>query len=119
MKVRSIDELEEIIAKEYAWRRKELTNIKNLSLSSKKQIKTTLLKSGVCLLYSHWEGFVKQASIAYCEYINHKGLTYKQLITNFHVCAILDEFQGQYPHRNFKSIFNIIYQPALFLSSRP
>jgi len=114
MKIRSIDELEQLIAKEYSWRRKELTNFKNLSLSTKNQMKSTLLKSAIALLYSHWEGFVKKASIAYCEYINHQGLRYEQLICNFHVCAILNEFQGQYPHRNFKSAFRVLNERAIY-----
>ncbi len=113
MKVRSIDELEDLVSKEYSWRRKELTNIKNLSMSSKKHIKITLLKSGIALLYSHWEGFVKKVSIAYCEYINHQGLKYEKLRKNFHVCLLLDEFQGQYPHRNFKSVLSIVDGSAL------
>jgi len=118
MKVRSIDELENVISKEFSWRRKELTNIRNLSLSSKKHMKTTLLRSGIVLLYSHWEGFVKKVSIAYCEYINHKGLRYEQLITTFHVCALLEEFQGQYPHRNFKSALSIVDGTAISLSNK-
>lgn len=118
MKVRSIDELESIVAKEFSWRRKELTNIKNLSLSSKKHIQKTLLRSGIILLYSHWEGFVKNISIAYCEYINNKGLRYNQLINTFHVCALLGEFQGQYPHRNFKSALSIVNGTALPLNNK-
>lgn len=97
MKVRSIDELENIIAREYSWRRKELTNIKNLTLSSRNHIKETLLRSCLVLLYSHWEGFVKNISIAYCEYLNFQGLCYRDLKQNFHVCAIINEYQGQYP----------------------
>lgn len=118
MKVRSIDELEDIVSREFSWRRKELTNIRNLSLSARSQIKLTLLKSGVGLLYSHWEGFVKKASIAYCEYINYQGLKYKQLKRNFHVCALLDVFEGQYPHRNYKSALSIIDGSALPLENK-
>ncbi|ALQ51647.1 MAE_28990/MAE_18760 family HEPN-like nuclease [Nitrosomonas ureae] len=115
MKIRSIDELENVISKEFAWRRKELSNIRNLSLSARKQTQLILLKSGVGLLYSHWEGFVKKSSIAYCDYINFQGLKYKQLKKNFHVCALLDVFEGQYPHRNFKSTLSVVDGSALQL----
>ncbi|AQT61454.1 MAE_28990/MAE_18760 family HEPN-like nuclease [Cellvibrio sp. PSBB023] len=118
MKVRSLDELENIISREYSWRRKELTNIKNLTLSSRSHIKTTLLKSSLTLLYSHWEGFVKKASIAYCEYLNFQGLCYQDLTQNFHVCALINEFQGQYPPRNFKSSFGIVTGKSLRLSEK-
>ena len=115
MKIRSLDELEQFIAREFSWRRKELTNLKNLSLSSKDQIRCTLLKSSVALLYAHWEGFVKKSSIAYCEYINHQSLNYEQLTDNFSVCAVLNEFQGQYPHKNFKSLFKVLNGNEIFL----
>jgi hypothetical protein len=118
MKVRSLDELENIISREYSWRRKELTNIKNLTLSSRSHIKTTLLKSSLTLLYSHWEGFVKKISIAYCEYLNFQGLCYQDLTQNFHVCALINEFQGQYPPRNFKSSFGIVTGESLRLSEK-
>ncbi len=108
MKIRSLNELEDIIAKEFAWRRKELTNIKNLCLSSRCHIKSTLLKLAITLLYSHWEGFVKKSSIAFCEYINGKNIPYNNLIFNFHVCAILESFQGQYPHKNFQSALSLV-----------
>jgi len=114
MKIRSLDELEQLIAHEFSWRRKELTNLKNLSLSSKRPIQSTLFKSSVSLLYSHWEGFVKKSSIAYCEYINHQGLNYGQLIGNFSVCAVISEFQGQYPHKNFKSLFRVLNDKDIF-----
>ena len=116
MKVRSIVELEDIIAKEYAWRRKELTNIKQLSLTAKKYNQELLFKSGITVLYSHWEGFVKQASIVFCEYINHQGIAYHDLNHNFHVCAVINYFQGQYPHRNYKSIFSVINKSSIDLS---
>lgn len=118
MKVRSLDELENIISKEYSWRRKELTNIKNLTLASRSHIKETLLKSSLTLLYSHWEGFIKKVSIAYCEYLNFQGLCYQDLVKNFHVCALINEFQGQYPPKNFKSSYCIVTDESLRLSEK-
>lgn len=118
MKVRTIDELEALISKDYAWRRKELTNIKQLCLTSKKPLKNTLQKSGITLLYSHWEGFVKKSSIVLCEYINGKGISYNDLIHNFHVCAIIDYFQGQYPHKNYKLALSIVDGSCLQLTNK-
>jgi len=45
-------------------------------LTAKKYNQELLFKSGITVLYSHWEGFVKQASIVFCEYINHQGIAY-------------------------------------------
>lgn len=107
MKVRSIDELEDVIAQEYSWRRKELTNIKNLALTNKSHTQKLLLKTAVVLLYSHWEGFIKKISIAFCDYLNFQGLKYRDVNSNFHVCAVMNNFQG-YPPRNYNSVFKIV-----------
>ncbi len=92
--------------------------MKNLTLSSRSHIKSTLLKSSLALLYSHWEGFIKSISIAYCEYLNSQGLCYQNLKRNFHVCSLINEFQGQYPPRNFKSSYSIVTNESLRLKEK-
>jgi hypothetical protein len=72
----------------------------------------------VTLLYSHWEGFVKKVSIAYCEYLNFQGLCYQDLTKNFHVCALINEFEGQYPPKNFKSSYSIVIGESLRLNEK-
>ena len=111
MKIRSINELEDVLAKEYSWRRKELTNLRNLASTSSSPMKNTLLRCGVALLYAHWEGFVKRISIAYCDYINFQGLKYSEVQRNFHVCALISRFKGQYPPSNFKTCISIVTHP--------
>lgn len=108
MKVRSVDELEDYISKEYAWRRKELTNIRNTALSSRNSMKNLLLKASVSILYSHWEGFIKNISIAFCEYLNSQGFKYQDLKPNFHVFNILNYFDGQFPYKKFDSYLEIV-----------
>ena len=108
MKIRSIDQLENYLNAELSWRQKELAHFEKLILSSRKAIKTTLIKTGVVLLYSHWEGFVKTAAIAFCEYINSKGIPYKDLTVNFRVNAVLNHFKSQQSNANFYSILKII-----------
>ena len=118
MKVRSIDELEEILSNEYSWRRKELTNLRNLAATSRSPIKNTLLRCGVALLYAHWEGFVKRISIAYCEYINYQGIRYREVRSNFHVCAFFEKYQGQYPPKNFETYLRIVSGTAYSLDEK-
>ncbi|QTR44525.1 hypothetical protein J9253_10715 [Thiothrix litoralis] len=118
MKIRSLDELENAIAMDFIWRRKEITNFRNLALSSKHHTKTMLMKVGIALLYSHWEGFVKKSAMIFCEYINGKGVKYKDLICNFHVCSVIEYFQGQYPYQNFKSTFRLVDGSAVSLDSK-
>ncbi|TAL65891.1 MAG: hypothetical protein EPN88_09295 [Bacteroidetes bacterium] len=115
MKIRSIGEFEDIVAKEYSWRRKELTNIRNLSLSSEMDIKKILLKSGIVFLYSHWEGFVKKVAIAYCEYINHQGLRYKQLIPGLCASVLLEKFNFEEKgiRQNYKTVLSLVDRTVL------
>ena len=39
----------------------------------------TLVRAGVTLLYAHWEGFVKNSSLLYLNYINNQMLNYNEL----------------------------------------
>lgn len=44
---------------------------------------TTLIRAGVPLLYAHWEGFIKQASQFYLEYVSNQRLKYSELSSCF------------------------------------
>lgn len=108
MKIRSTDELEEYISREFAWRRKELTNLRNLALSAKDSTKNLMLKVSITTLYSHWEGFVKNAAIAYCMLLNKKKLKYSELTSNFKVYSILNSFKEGFPHKKFSSYIEVV-----------
>ncbi|TYQ27297.1 MAE_28990/MAE_18760 family HEPN-like nuclease [Pseudanabaena sp. UWO310] len=90
MKIRTLEELSDKLAKDLVWRKRELSEIKSLieqkSLSPQKH--NVLLKGGVCILYSHWEGFVKLAASSYLEYVIAKKLKYNQLSKNFLALAM-------------------------------
>ena len=43
------------------------------------------------MLYAHWEGFVKEASTYYVEYVARKNLKYSQLASNFLTLAVKRE----------------------------
>lgn len=107
MKIRSADELEDFIASEYAWRRKELTNLRGIALSARKSASENLLRSLIPILYAHWEGFVKQIAIAKLTYIVSKGLKYKDLNDSFLAYAAFEAFDGQIPVKRFEAISKI------------
>lgn len=69
MKIRSSFEAHEKLDNEISWRKKEIINLRNrLSLSTNYDAET-FAKCLVLISYSHWEGFVKNASVIYLTYI--------------------------------------------------
>ena len=83
MTIRTFDELSDSLSSELAWRKKELSDLKffieqNATSRLRKQV---LSRSGVTLLYAHWEGFVKLCGSHYLEYIamqRHKNNELKE-----------------------------------------
>ncbi len=90
MSVRTAEQLNAKLAEDLIWRKKELSEVKSLieakDVSSSKH--NALIRSGVCILYAHWEGFVKLASNSYLEYVAMKKLPYDQLSSNFLALAM-------------------------------
>ncbi len=64
MKLNTAEQLSDRLSHDLAWRKKELSEVKSLvetrSFSDSKH--KALVRSGICLLYAHWEGFVKLAA---------------------------------------------------------
>lgn len=82
MKVRSREQLVDLLDAELGWRRKELTFIKSNVKTNSANYKT-FLRSGILLLYAHWEGFIKNACEFYLSYVKCQRLTYIELKENF------------------------------------
>lgn len=95
MSIRTTEQLVDRLSDDLSWRKKELSEIKSLveSRSVSDQRNKALVRSGICLLYSHWEGFVKFAANSYLEYIKSKDLTYKELSSNFLALAMKEKLK--------------------------
>ena len=84
MSVRTVEDLYDHLSSDMAWRKKELTMLKGMIISSTSHsMEDALLRSGIALLYAHWEGFVKLSASTYLEYIRKRRLPYQQLSNNF------------------------------------
>lgn len=79
MKIRSVPELVDFLDEDLAWRKRELTTMWFLVARSRHHERAAMLRAGVCILYAHWEGFVKNAATAYVNYVALKGLRYCDL----------------------------------------
>ncbi|MFM6308188.1 MAG: MAE_28990/MAE_18760 family HEPN-like nuclease, partial [Dolichospermum sp.] len=93
MKIRTLEQLSDKLAQELAWRKKELSILKSLidSKSSETAKRNALLRSGITMLYAHWEGFVKVSANSYVEFVAMQKLSYNQLANNFIALAMKDQ----------------------------
>lgn len=53
---RTLDILEKLIAKEYAWRITELSNFRNSVIQAKGKAKDGMIRAGISLLFAHGKG---------------------------------------------------------------
>lgn len=95
MNIRTAEQLSDKLSDDLAWRKKELSEVKALveakNVSSQRH--QALVRSGVCILYSHWEGFVKLAANSYLEFVRSQRLTYKELTSNFLALAMKEKLK--------------------------
>lgn len=80
MKIRELEELQTLLDKSMAERKKELLDIKLLINSTKNPI---LCKVGIALLSAHFEGFIKQAANYYVIHVGSQNKKLCELQTNF------------------------------------
>ena len=94
MKIRTSEHLVDFLSAELAWRKKELAIL--ISLVRKNQHNPgksqALIRSGVAVLYAHWEGFVKAAGTSYLHYVARQSLQYKDLTLPFRALAVKKKF---------------------------
>ena len=84
MKIRTLEELSDFLDSEIAWRKQELSYVKSLQAKHRfKAAAEPLIRSGITLLYAHWEGFVKSAGDAYVHYVSRRNLRYAELVPAF------------------------------------
>lgn len=93
MKIRTIDELQDAIDREMAWRKRELTAIKANISQARLFAKDTALRSGIALLYAHWEGSIKNIASYYLSYVSNLSLPYNKLKRNFLAVSIKERLK--------------------------
>jgi hypothetical protein len=90
MKIRTLENLNQRLTDDLIWRKIEIADLKGLidnrNFSTSKH--NTLLRSGVTILYAHWEGFIKTAASSYLEFVARQKLTYDELAINFVAIAM-------------------------------
>lgn len=66
------------------WRKRELTTLK-LSIENKSQsgAKDHHYRAAICLLYAHWEGYIKKCADDFLEFVENQGYDLQNLTPQF------------------------------------
>ncbi len=83
MKIRTKNELKDILDKDFGWRIKELSYLLLIVKHDTGKALGVSLRSSILLLYAHWEGFIKNAAMAYLNFVKNQNLTYEELVNCF------------------------------------
>lgn len=94
MKIRSESELNDFLNEESSWRKRELSTIFLLASSRRAHEQQAMLRSSVCILYAHWEGYIKKTATCYLNYVALKGLKYRDLAPNLVALGMRPQLQA-------------------------
>ena len=83
MMIRSLNHLTEHLDDELSWRKKELTTLRFRLAQCRDHERGLLTRAALCLLYAHWEGFVRVAATCYVDYVVRQGIHLRDLTPNF------------------------------------
>jgi hypothetical protein len=88
-KIRTASQLNDLMDSEFAWRKKELHEVKVIVWRNQRtHLQAVSVRSALAMLYAHWEGFVKQVGSAYLEFVSRQGIAHSQLSDCFLALAI-------------------------------
>lgn len=82
-KIHTLEQLDDKISEESSWRMHELTTARRITQQAHGSAQIASLRSGVLILYAHWEGWIKNVSQLYIRYVNTKKYRLEQLSPAF------------------------------------
>ena len=82
MNTGSLLRLTRSLDRQLSWRKKELTALKFWVENGDENVRNTIIRASLCLLYAHWEGFVKEAAIYYVRFVAQQGLKFRDVTPN-------------------------------------
>jgi hypothetical protein len=101
-KLRTVNDLQDLLDMEFAWRLKEIADMKRAVRGSTGLSQDTLIRAGIPLFYAHWEGFVKATAEAYIRFVSLQRLRYSELTSAFVVFGVKRHLQSLAESRKAK-----------------
>ena len=84
MKSNGIEDVEDELVEDLAWRKREMINLSfAVEAESTDLQKSVLVRAGISLLCAHWEGYIRHAANAYIMLISSQKIKVKELKDNF------------------------------------
>lgn len=94
MKIRTVEEFHDIINNDFAWRRKELSELLSDIEQAKPMQLDKSLRAGIVLLYAHWEGFLKNLAENYLIFIDFRKHKYSELKECFIAISLKNQIKS-------------------------
>jgi hypothetical protein len=66
-----------------------------------------MLRSGITVLYAHWEGFISAGALSYLEYISNLNLEYRSLKVSFRAFAIRSQLHTATESSKIEKMINV------------
>ncbi len=89
MKIRTLEQLTLTLDEDLVWRKKEISLLKSfVTKKFNNSQEDAHTRSLVVITYAHWEGFIKNSSQAYLNYVSMRKLPYAHLSINMLSIAI-------------------------------
>jgi len=113
----NLHNLQTKLDKNLSYRKQELTVLKTEISNSRGKKLNTFLRASILLLYSHWEGFIKEASKEYLRFLNKERIICSEMKDNFIVTAlkgnIIDVSQSKKTSKHFELFEKIANSSAV------
>ena len=101
----TLDSLLNHLDEDLTWRKREITKLLFLHNEDNSLI---VIKSSILLLYSHWEGYIKNSCKQYLIYISDKNIKVSNLTKNFEAIALKGMVNEVYSSKDTLTLLNEI-----------
>lgn len=93
MKIRTAGQFTDAISANLAHRKRDLTALNGLIGRCRGHELKVVTNSAVCILYAHWEGFVKFGGTCFANYVFHQGISAEHLSNGVIASALRDRLR--------------------------